>query len=445
MTDWRKALCSERTIEIAAKQPHILGHIMGKDRLLPVHSDWIRYIWDTNKQRALMAYRGSYKTTAICTIGIIRWMLFNPNERIALFRKHSGKAADVVNTVAQAMEYTEVAEIFKYRFGEYPKARIKSYGRLQYNFKKTMTPEPNVLALGLDGDITGQHFDKIILDDFVTVKDRVSRAERRHTKTALMEIQTNIIDPKKGVSYIGTPWHRDDAWRYVNSLCPVAKYPIKEYGYIIGDEEIAAKRAMTTPSLFAANYDLDLISDESLLFTDPIFSNGWIKNAYEVVAQLDAAYGGGHYCALTIVSKLREAGDDVYYQAVGFTYLGNIRDWYDEIDRICKLYNVSYLLEETNADKGMSADDLAKKGIRVKTYSERQNKHLKISTQLYRVWKYIEWAPETDDEYIAQIIDYREGCEPDDAPDSAASLFREAYNKGAKLDEEDKAFLFGVA
>jgi hypothetical protein len=57
------------------------------------------------------------------------------------------------------------------------------------------------------------------------------------------------------------------------------------------------------------------------------------------------------------------------------------------------------------------------------------NKHLKISTSLYNTWPFLEWDPETDEEYMLQITDYREGATPDDAPDSAASLFREGFPK----------------
>jgi hypothetical protein len=55
------------------------------------------------------------------------------------------------------------------------------------------------------------------------------------------------------------------------------------------------------------------------------------------------------------------------------------------------------------------------------------NKHIKIGTYLYEVWPSLEWAEETDEEYMTQITEYKEGVEPDDALDSAASLFREAY------------------
>jgi len=319
--------------------------------------------------------------------------------------------------------------VFKYRFGSYPKTKISRNGELQYTFKKTNTPEPNVIALGLDGDITGSHFDKIIVDDFTTLKDRVSKAERRNTKNSLMEIQTNIIDPGKGTAYIGTPWHRDDAWRYINTLCPIAKYPVGKFGFIVGAEEVAKKKRMTTPSLYAANYDLDLIADESLLFNDPIYSKGWdFSIRTNVMAHLDAAYDGDCYCALTIAAPISGYGEDTVYQAIGFCFEGHITDWYEQIVAICRKYNVTFLYEETNPDKGMSARDLTAKGLRVQTYSEGQNKHLKISTILYKVWHNVFWAPDTDDEYMSQVLDYKEGSKPDDAPDSAASLFREAFN-----------------
>jgi hypothetical protein len=424
--DWRTLLHSDKIVRLVAEQPHIIGHIIGKTKLLPIHSEWIRYIWDTNERRALQAFRGGYKTTSICTVGAIRWLFFHPNDRIAIIRKHVGHSSDVVNMIAQAMEYPEVQEIFKYRFGEYPKAKIMRNGALQYTFKKTSTPEPSVLALGLDGDITGKHFDKIIADDFVTLRDRVSKAERRNTKMVLMEIQANIIDPGKGVGYIGTPWHREDAWKYVNSLCPVAKYPIDEFNFI-GKEEIAKKKKMTTPSLFAANYHLKHIADESLLFANPLWPRRWDHAIRESMAQLDTAFDGDHYCALTIAAPTKKEGKNQWYQAVGFAYPGNVEDWESTIDRLCKKYRVKYIYVETNADKGASAKRLAARGLRVKPYTEGMNKHIKIGTYLYAVWPYVEWAEETDEEYMSQVTEYKEGITPDDAPDSAASLFREAF------------------
>ena len=439
---WRKLLGSEKALELVAKQPHIFGHIIGKTKLLSIHSEWIRYIWDTNAIRSLQAFRGSYKTTSICTVGTIRWLLFHPNDRIAIFRKHVGLSADVVNTIAKAIEYAEVAEIFKYRYGEYPRAKINRYGALEYTFKKTNTPEPSVLALGLDSDITGKHFDKIIADDFVSRKDRFSRAERRSTKNALMEIQTNILEPGKGIGYIGTPWHREDAWEYVNSLCPIAKYPIEKYNFI-GEEEIEKKRIMTTPSLFAANYSLNHIADKSLLFSEPLWPHEWDHSVRGSVAQLDTAFDGNHYCALTIAVPTRKEGENQFYQGVGFTYPGNVEDWEADIENLCKKYNVKWIWVEKNADKGACGKSLRKRGLNVKDYTESMNKHVKIGTYLYPVFKYIEWAEETDTEYLSQLTEYNEGITPDDAPDSAASLFKQEFTEGTMLDDEARGFFHG--
>ena len=50
-------------IEQIRQHPHILGHLGGKSLLTEMHSDWIRYIWDTTRSRSLKAHRGSYKST----------------------------------------------------------------------------------------------------------------------------------------------------------------------------------------------------------------------------------------------------------------------------------------------------------------------------------------------------------------------------------------------
>jgi hypothetical protein len=64
---------------------------------------------------------------------------------------------------------------------------------------------------------------------------------------------------------------------------------------------------------------------------------------------------------------------------------------------------------ETNPDKGYTADRLRENGLTVRSYAERMNKHLKISTHLFGIWQRLEWDQKTDGEYMNQILDYREG------------------------------------
>ena len=64
-------------VKLLIDQPHLLGWLIGKDKLTPLHSEWIKYCWDSNKPRALMAFRGGYKSTAIDTVGVIRNFIVN--------------------------------------------------------------------------------------------------------------------------------------------------------------------------------------------------------------------------------------------------------------------------------------------------------------------------------------------------------------------------------
>ena len=61
---------NEEFLKLVIDQPHYLGWLMGKDKLTPLHSEWIKYCWDSNEPRALQAFRGGYKSTAIDTIGL---------------------------------------------------------------------------------------------------------------------------------------------------------------------------------------------------------------------------------------------------------------------------------------------------------------------------------------------------------------------------------------
>jgi len=424
----------EETLRIVAREPHRLGRLVGKDKLTPLHSKWILYCWDSDGPRALQAFRGGYKTTAISIIGSVVWMIYHPNDRIAIIRKNFKAAAEVVRAIAEAMERPEIQALFEIACGIIPRAKIAREGSLTYSFKNTVTPEGNITALGIDSGVTGLHFDKVICDDIITLKDRISRAERERTAEIVMEIATNIIEPGKGSAWIGTPWHRDDAWNVIRGFCDIVKYPLSKYNFI-GAKEAEKKRLTTTPFLYAANYELEIRKDESALFAEPVYSQGWDHSVGGAMAHVDAAYDGDHYCALTIAAPLPKKGGETVtrYQIIGFTYPGNVKNWLDEIVRLCRKYRAGAVYAENNPDKGYTADRLREKGLRVRDYAERMNKHLKISTHLYEVWQRLDWDPGTDEEYLNQILDYREGSEPDDAPDSAASLFREAFPAKSKI------------
>jgi hypothetical protein len=251
----------------------------------------------------------------------------------------------------------------------------------------------------------------------------VSRAERESTKEYLREILTNIVDPGKQVCVIGTPWHRDDAW----SILPTPrKYDVDATG-ILTAEELAEKRSTTTSSLFSANYLLKHEAAEDLTFTDPQY-DAWDHMADRICFHVDAKFKGNHTAAVTVMGKRK----DGRLQAVGFVFHENVKEKIDWIVETVRKFRAKIGYVEENPDKGYTADLLSAKKMPMKSYHESMNKDIKIQTHLKGQWKNILWAPETEDEYMLQVTEYREAQEPNDAPDSAASLIREAFSASTK-------------
>jgi hypothetical protein len=402
--------------------PHLLGNMLGKTKLTIMHSYWIRYVWESGKfHNSFQAHRGSYKTTAIVVIGSIWWMLFHPNDRIAIIRDKYTDACEVVNTIKLLMKEPFTKALFEYAHGRALKTLEKKENRLLYNFKGTKTPEASINAFGIDTGIVGKHFDVVVCDDIIVLKDRLSQAKRERTRGIVHELRANIIDPGCPVHFIGTPWHKRDAWQ----ACPEPiQFDVTKTG-ILSEEEIRHKRTVTTGPLWAANYELKHVASDEAEFANPTFTkwhDGDIKN---LTGHLDAAFSGDNTTALTFMGEREDR-----FPTIGWTFTEHINEKLNHIASKWRRYKVGTIYTETNADKGFVAMELRKRGVVVSEYHEDMNKHHKITTHLKAFWDKIDYAEESDETYLEQIVDYTEGQEPDDAPDSHSSLIREHfYNK----------------
>lgn len=416
--------------------PHLIGHMVGKDKLTPMHSDWCKMVWDSpgGEHCSLMAHRGAYKTTAITEVGIIYYLLFHPSERIALIRENWTEAAKTLETIKHYMKADAIRSLFTYLHGHEPEEVRSPFGSVTYSFKRSITKEGSIDAYGINQVPTGSHYDRILCDDIITIKDRLSRAHREMVKQGVLEIMTNIIDPGKSVLFVGTPWHHDDAWAMRNEekelIIPEAWKFRPEDTHILSPEELAKKRATTTASLFAINYNLDTsVKDEGQVFDDPVYGPwDWTVRPTRVYGHMDAAWDGTCTNALTVMAL----APDGRIHAWGKVYPGTFQECKLDVARECRERRVRNFYMEKNPDKGMAGGELRKvpQFPTVHLYSESMNKDIKIVSFLKKYWQNITWDPGTDPEYMNQVMDYRPGQDPRDAPDSAASLLRQAIYKG---------------
>lgn len=410
----------ESHLRLIRDQPHILGWMIGKNKLTPLHSEWIKYIWYTTKDRSLMAHRGSYKTTAIGTVGCLLWLLFNPNDRIAIIRKSFTDATEIARGVRNALAVPEVQQLFRFAHGIYPKAIENKQNKIVFNFKKTITPEGSIDCYGVESGMTGKHYDRVLCDDIITLKDRQSPAEREHVKQMVYEVKNNIIDPGKPVCFIGTPWHKDDAWSILPKPLVYDVYQTKLADFT--EEHIQKLRDENPPSLFAINYLLTHIADGNKLFADPKYENP--PNNWQPIAHVDKAYMGEDFTALTLLWQ--EPGSGKIY-VKGKCWREHIENLYSTIAQICLFHGCNKIYTEDNDDKGLSGRRFYDCGLQPFKYHERMNKEHKISSVLKQAWPNIYFSDDTDPVYVGQIEDWDPSAKNlhDDSCDGLASILRE--------------------
>lgn len=403
--------------ELLIHNPIAFGHAVGFDKLGAQHNTWIQDMVRGSEDKTLQAHRGSYKTTCV-SIALAEIIVLLPNLKTLFMRKTDADVKEVVRQVRNLLLSPYMEALCEKIHGKPLILTTVSATEISTNLAADNKGTSQLVACGVNGSLTGKHFDRIFTDDIVNVQDRISRAERDHTKTIYQELQ-NIRNRGGRIFNTGTPWHKEDAF----SMMPnIEKHDCYSTGLISLDELQTIKSSMTS-SLFAANYELRHIASDDVIFDTPQMGAEPCL-AEQGICHIDAAYGGDDYTAFTIARK-----KGATYYLYGRLWHKHVDNCMDEIIRLRKSFNAGEIYCETNADKGYLAKALRAKGERAVTYHENMNKFLKITSYLKAEWCNVVFVAGTDDAYIDQICDYNENVEHDDAPDSAASIVKRLWNK----------------
>ena len=403
------------------EDPIPFAHTLGFTKLNEeLHKEWIKTIFHLNHNGTLQAHRGSYKTTCLIIALALR-VIAKPTENVIFLRKSQEDVKDVLNAVSKIIRSDSAMMLMKDIYGNYPKFTIDNSTELELStYKGTMGRQ--ILGLGLKASITGKH-GSVITDDIVTLKDRVSGAERKSTKDQYMELINIASESEQRIFNTGTPWHKEDAF----TLMPEAqKYTVYETG-ILSKEDIQDRKDRMTSSLFAANYELKHVSDGDVLFCEPQY--GAFPTGAKAYGHIDAAYGGPDDCSFTIMAEVNNK-----LHTIGWKMPGHIDNHINSIVSRLERFQVQSCSLEDNADKGYLRKELGPKtATKLTGYHESMNKYYKISSYGKSRWKDVVFdLDQGDAEYVEAIMDYNENSEHDDCPDSYASLVRWKF-KGNKI------------
>ncbi len=403
--------------KILIEYPYILGHAVGFDKLTALHNEWITSMVCGVEDETLRAHRGSYKTTCV-SIALACLIIIAPNMSTLFMRKTDTDIKEIIRQVQNILRSPVMADIVKAVYNRQFTLTTASATEINTSLSTSNKGTSQLVAMGTNGSLTGKHFDRIFTDDIVNIQDRISKAERDHTKLIYQELQ-NIKNRGGRIFNTGTPWHKDDAFILMPNI---SDYDCYTTG-LIDKEELAEIKSKMLPSLFAANYELRHIASDDIIFTEPVTGEA-PSLAEQGECHIDAAYGGNDYTAFTICHKV-----DSKYYVYGRLWRKHVDDVMDEILALQENFNAGIISVEDNGDKGYLAKVLRLHGARVHKYHENTNKFIKITSYLKSVWRDVVFVVGTDKEYIDQICDYNENAEHDDAPDSLASIVRRLYKK----------------
>ena len=416
----------EEAVNFLLERPADFGCLVGFDKLEDLHNEWIIDMIRGTEDTTLQGHRGSYKTTCL-SVALSIIIILLPNYRTLFMRKTDDDVKEIIKQVAKILQDPHTVYLVQCIYGIKLKLTVCSATEISTNLTTDVRGTAQLVGIGTGASLTGKHFDRIFTDDIVNVKDRISKAERDHTKVIYQELQ-NIKNRGGRIYNTGTPWHKDDCF----SIMPAAKkYDCYSTG-LISEDELAHIKSQMIASLFAANYELRHIASDDVIFTDAVTGDdpSFVEQG---ICHIDAAYGGEDWTAFTIMNFR-----DGKYYVLGKTWRKHVDDCTPEILVIKDKFNAGKTHCETNGDKGYLAKDLKQKGDRVVTYHENMNKFLKITSYLKAIWCDIVFVEGTDKEYINQICDYTEDAEHDDCPDSCASLARILYKKKYSNNNEYK-------
>lgn len=397
--------------------PERIGIAAGFKDLKPIHGEWIREMVFGDGDYTLLAHRGGYKSSCLAVaIGLL--MVFQPTDNIIFLRKADNDVVEMINMVKKVLSLQVMSDICFLSHGVPLEVLKSAQDNISTNIWKSPMGAPQLLGIGLKSSITGKHAPIVITDDICNVNDRASRAEREKTKLQYQELQ-NIRNPGGRIINLGTRWHKDDVFTLMDNI---HVYDYKTTG-ILSDEKLEHLRKSMTAALFACNYELKIIADDDIIFMSPVVGAD-PATVLNGIMHVDSAFYGEDYTAWSIMAK-----HDGKYYLYGRMKRKHVEDCYQEIKADYDRFLCGKLYTEDNADKGFVAKELRKLGMKVATYTETQNKAMKITTFLKKAWPDLSFVDGTDEDYISQICDYNEGADHDDAPDSAACLARLLLNK----------------
>jgi hypothetical protein len=273
-----------------------------------VHDEIAEFLeLNDDKCKLIMIPRKHLKSSMVTVGKSIQWILRDPNIRILI-----GNAVwDVArNFLYQIVGFMEGKSELTALFGDFKSIKRWTRDEIEIKQRKVSLPAPTIATTGVGGTQTGQHYDKIILDDLVG-RENIGTPEQIEKVKDFYKDCLNLVEEEKDVFVLGTTWTQDDLYndlRQSPDFNVFVRKAIKKDGTVLFPKKFNLEKL----ERIKRNVGIYKFSAQYLLDPYPVekqeFKAQWFKK-YKVVPQedmfitvvLDPSLGKktGDYCGIT--------------------------------------------------------------------------------------------------------------------------------------------------
>ena len=218
--------------------------------------NWLEDNLATGKPRMMILLpRGTFKSSLATISGAIWFLIRNPEARILLIQQSGKKSEQTMSAISGRL----LSENFRHFFPELIPEKRERWNQSDIVINRTrVSPEASVSARGIDSRIVGGHYEIIILDDPIDLKEAESELEMASAVQFFDHLEPFIEPPDKGIEIvIGTRWAADDLYQHVIDM---GQHEVMESG-IVTDSR-SAKWAFSPPNapIFPERYSAETVS-----------------------------------------------------------------------------------------------------------------------------------------------------------------------------------------
>ena len=185
----------------------------GRDKvdMAPVHKEMCEFIDSKKrKKKLLLIPRGHLKSTVVTVGYSLQQVCINPSIRILIANATYNLSISFLRDIKRNLKYNDKLKMF---FGDLTLG-AENWSRDSITLAHSVRKEPTVTCMGVESNLTSQHYDLIIFDDVVN-KDFVNTMDQIQKTIDFYKECLNLLEPGGEIIVIGTRWHDSDLYGWI--------------------------------------------------------------------------------------------------------------------------------------------------------------------------------------------------------------------------------------